>query len=85
VIGATLTPFSQAAYFTEEGETKRQAVNAWIRSAKEYDRVIDFDTAVRDPAKPRQLRAAYDSGDHLHPSDAGYQAMADSIDLSVFQ
>jgi lysophospholipase L1-like esterase len=84
VIGATLTPFAQAAYFTEEGETKRQAVNKWIRTTAEYDRVIDFDAAVRDPANPRQLQPAYDSGDHLHPNDAGYKAMADSIDLGVF-
>jgi lysophospholipase L1-like esterase len=84
VIGATLTPFAPAAYFTEEGETKRQAVNAWIRTTTDYDRVIDFDAAVRDPANPRQLQPAYDSGDHLHPTDAGYKAMADSIDLGVF-
>jgi lysophospholipase L1-like esterase len=85
VIGATLTPFGQAVYFTEEGEKKRQAVNEWIRKAREYDSVIDFDSAVRDPTNPRQLKAAYDSGDHLHPSDAGYEAMANSVDLTVFQ
>jgi lysophospholipase L1-like esterase len=85
VIGATLTPFSQAAYANEEGEKKRLAVNEWIRSAKDYDGVIDFDRAVRDPKMPAQLLPTYDSGDHLHPSDAGYQAMAASIDLSLFR
>jgi lysophospholipase L1-like esterase len=85
VIGATLTPFAQATYFTEEGETKRQTVNEWIRTTGDYDSVIDFDSAVRDPANPRQLQPAYDSGDHLHPSDAGYEAMANSVALAVFQ
>jgi lysophospholipase L1-like esterase len=84
VIGATLTPFGQAAYFTEEGEKKRQAVNEWIRGSKDYDGTIDFDRATRDPAKPTQLLPAYDSGDHLHPNDAGYKAMADSVDLTLF-
>jgi lysophospholipase L1-like esterase len=84
VIAATLTPFGQAAYFTEEGEKKRQVVNAWIRASNDYDGIIDFDRAVRDPAKPMQLLPGYDSGDHLHPNDAGYQAMADSVDLTLF-
>lgn len=83
-IAATLTPFGQAAYFTDEGEKKRQAVNEWIRASNDYDGIIDFDRAVRDSAKPIQLLPAYDSGDHLHPNDAGYQAMADSIDLTLF-
>jgi lysophospholipase L1-like esterase len=85
IIGGTLLPFGQAAYFTPEGETKRAAVNAWIRESKEFDAVIDFDRAVRDPNAPTQLLAAYDSGDHLHPSDAGYKAMADSIELKIFE
>jgi lysophospholipase L1-like esterase len=84
VIAATLTPFGQAAYFTEEGEKKRQTVNEWIRASNDYDGIIDFDRAVRDPAKPIQLLPAYDSGDHLHPNDAGYKAMADSVDLTLF-
>ncbi|HTE42033.1 MAG TPA: SGNH/GDSL hydrolase family protein [Steroidobacteraceae bacterium] len=82
---ATLMPFSQAQYYTEEGDQKRQAVNAWIRSSKEFDGVIDFDKATRDPNKPGTLLAAYDSGDHLHPNDAGYRAMAESIDLALFK
>ncbi len=85
VIGATLTPFRPAAYFSEEGEKKREAVNTWVRSSKELDGVIDFDKATRDPSNPSQFLAAYDSGDHLHPNDAGYKAMADSIDLSLFK
>ena len=85
IIGATLTPFWGAAYFTEEGEAKRQAVNEWIRSGKGYDGVIDFDKATRDPADPKKLLERYDSCDYLHPSDAGYKAMADAIDLSLFK
>ena len=84
IIVATLTLFGAATYFSEEGEVKRQAVNRWIRSTHEHDAVIDFDAATRDPLKPKQLRAAFDSGDHLHPNDAGYEAMANSIDLKVF-
>ena len=56
----------------------------WIRASKAYDAVIDFDRALRDPANPSAMRPAYDSGDHLHPNDAGYQAMADAVDLSLF-
>ena len=85
IIGATLTPFTQAAYATTEGEIKRQTVNTWIRSTKDYDGVIDFDRATRDPDHPAQFLQAYDSGDHLHPNDAGYKAMAESIDLELFR
>lgn len=88
VYGATLTPFEGTifpGYFSAEGEAKRQAVNQWIRSSRAYDAVIDFDRAVRDPAQPARLLPAYDSGDRLHPNDAGYRAMADSIDLALFR
>jgi hypothetical protein len=85
VIGATLTPFEGAAYWTPEGEAKRQALNNWIRTSKAYDEVLDFDAAVRDPANPNKSQAAFDSGDHLHPSPAGYEAMASSIDLAIFR
>ena len=85
IFGATLTPFYGAAYYTELGEAKRQAVNQWIRTGNAYDGVIDFDKATRDPADPKKFLAAYDSCDHLHPSDAGYKAMADAIDLSLFK
>ena len=70
---------------TAVGEAKRQAVNQWIRTGKAYDGVIDFDKATRDPADPKKLLELYDSCDYLHPSDAGYKAMADAIDLSQFK
>lgn len=84
IIGATLTPFQGALYFTDEGETKRQALNAFVRDSGEFDAIIDFDAAVRDPEQPARLRAEYDVGDNLHPSDAGYRAMAEAIDLRLF-
>ena len=85
--GATLTPFEGAhpGYFTPEKEVKRKAVNQWIRSANAFDGVIDFDKATRDPGHPDRFLPVYDSGDHLHPSDAGYHAMAATIDLSLFR
>jgi lysophospholipase L1-like esterase len=85
VIGATLTPFEGAFYFTPEGEKKRQALNEWIRTGGAYDGVIDFDRVLRDPASPSRIRAEYDSGDHLHPSDAGYKAMGEAVDLALFR
>jgi lysophospholipase L1-like esterase len=85
VYGATLTPFEGAAYFTKEGEAKRQAVNQWIRTSHAYDAVIDFDVATRDAASPTKFLPQYDSGDHLHPNDAGYQAMANAVDLALFK
>ena len=85
VIGATLTPFDGAAYYTQEGEVKRQALNHWIRTSKAYDAVLDFDAVLRDPKNPTKSQPAFDSGDHLHPSPAGYEAMANSIKLSIFQ
>ncbi|WP_161993533.1 SGNH/GDSL hydrolase family protein [Muricoccus nepalensis] len=85
VYGATLTPFEGAAYWTPEGEAKRQALNEWIRSSGAYDVVLDFAAATQDPARPTRMRPEYDSGDHLHPSPAGYTAMANSIDLEAFR
>ena len=84
VYGATLTPFEGAAYWTAEGETKRQALNQWIRTGGAYDEVIDFDQVTRDPAAPTKFLPAYDSGDHLHPGDAGYKAMGEAVDLKLF-
>jgi lysophospholipase L1-like esterase len=84
IYGATLTPFQGAAYWTPEGEAKRTALNDWIRTGKEYDGVVDFDAAVRDPGQPAKFLAQYQSGDNLHPNDAGYQVMANAIDLSLF-
>jgi lysophospholipase L1-like esterase len=83
IYGATLTPYEGAAYYSAEGEAKRQALNEWIRSSKAYDGVIDFDKATRDPAAPTKFLPAYDSGDHLHPGDAGYKAMGEAVDLAL--
>ena len=84
IFGATLTPFEGCFYFTPAGEAKRQAVNRWIRSGGAYDGVVDFDQVTRDPAKPTRFLPAYDSGDHLHPSDAGYRAMGEAVNLLLF-
>jgi lysophospholipase L1-like esterase len=81
VIGCTLTPFGNA---TDKAETMRQAVNAFIRTPGSFDAVVDFDQVIRDPNDQRQFRTAYNNTDKLHPNDAGYKAMADSIDLSLF-
>ena len=79
VIGGTLPP---APNYVGERENVREAVNQWIRTTRLLDGVADFDLAIRDPADPHRMLPAYDSGDHLHPGDAGYQAMADAIPLS---
>jgi lysophospholipase L1-like esterase len=89
IIGATMTPFKGATpanpgYFCDEGNANRQTLNAWIRTNGEFDGVIDFDQATRDPSDPEVYLPAYDSGDHLHPNDAGYEAMANAIDLALF-
>jgi lysophospholipase L1-like esterase len=83
VIGATLLPFKGAAYYTPAGEAKREAVNAWIRLRGAWDGVIDFDKVMRDPADPLALNPAYNSGDNLHPNDAGYQVMANAVSLGT--
>lgn len=85
VIGATLTPYKGAGYFTEKGEQIRQALNHWILTSGVFDGTIDFDKAAGDPANPLMFTPQYDSGDHLHPRDAGYAAMANSINLSLFR
>jgi lysophospholipase L1-like esterase len=76
VLGGTLLPFVGAAYQDAAGEAKRVAVNQWIRTAGAFDGVIDFDAATRDPAHRERLVAGFEIGDHLHPNDAGYAAMA---------
>jgi lysophospholipase L1-like esterase len=78
VFGATLTPFGGAFYQTTDGEAEREAVNDWIRTSGAFDGVIDFDKVTRDPQQPERFLPAYDSGDHLHPSDAGYKAMGEA-------
>jgi lysophospholipase L1-like esterase len=83
IFGATLLPYQGAGYYSPAGEAIREAVNAWIRTSGAFDGVIDFDAVMRDPANPLRLNPAYDSGDRLHPNDAGYQAMADAINLDM--
>jgi lysophospholipase L1-like esterase len=85
VICATLTPYKGAGYYTDKGEDIREALNEWILSGEAFDGVVDFDKATRDPANPKVFAAKDDSGDHLHPGDAGYADMANSIDLSLFR
>lgn len=82
IYGGTLTPMGGSFYFTEGRETVRQRINEWVRSSGAFDGVVDFDRAVRDPDNPGRLLPAFDSGDHLHLNDAGYESMARSIDLS---
>ena len=81
VLLGTVLPFKGAPFWTEESEAMRQAVNRWIRGRQDVDGVIDFDAALRNPADPLTLNPLYDSGDHLHPGNAGYAAMAAAVDL----
>jgi len=85
IYGATLSPFEGAKYYSNEKEAMREAVNRWIRTSGAFDGVIDFDAALRDPAQPKRMLPAYDSGDHLHPGDAGYEAMANAVPLGWFR
>ena len=85
VIGCTLTPYEGAGYFSEDGERIRASLNAWIRTSGAFDAVVDFEAATRDASNPKRFRAEFDPGDHLHPNDAGYQAMADAFDLKIFK
>ncbi|THD58074.1 SGNH/GDSL hydrolase family protein [Phenylobacterium sp.] len=85
IIGGTILPYGGAVYFSAAGEAERQKINAWIRTGHEFDGVIDFDAAMRDPAKPERMRAELQSGDWLHPNDSGYRVMGEAVDLSLFQ
>ncbi len=85
VIGCTLTPYEGAGYARENGEAIRSAVNDWIRKSGAFDAVVDFEAATRDPNSPKRFKPEFDPGDHLHPNDAGYKAMADIVDLSIFK
>ncbi|MEV6942822.1 SGNH/GDSL hydrolase family protein [Streptomyces sp. NPDC051172] len=85
VIGATLMPDEGNGYYTPAAEAIRQSVNRWIRAGNAFDGVIDFDRTMRDPANPTALDPAYDSGDHIHPDDAGMKAMSDAIDLRLLR
>ena len=86
VYGVTITPYAGSTYYHPGplSEADRQAVNQWIRAAGHFDAVIDFDAVVRDPQHPDQMLPADDSGDHLHPSPAGYKAMGNAIPLDLF-
>ncbi len=90
IVGATLAPFAGALpdtplddYYHPDKDVLRRQLNAWLRTDSPFDAVIDLDAALRDPANPSQMAAAYDSGDHLHPGDAGNRAMAEAVDLEV--
>lgn len=86
VIGATILPYTGSDYYHPgpASEADRETINQWIRTAGHFDAVIDFDTIMRDPRHPDRLLPAYDSGDHLHPSPAGYQVMGNAIPFSLF-
>lgn len=91
IVGATLTPFEEAfaswkplyGFHDAAKDAKREALNRWIRTSGVFDGVVDFDAVVRDPSNPRRLKPAFDSGDHLHLNDAGYEAMANAVDLKL--
>ena len=85
VIGCTLTPYEGAGYYSESGEVMRQAVNEFIRTSPDFDAFVDFDAIIRDPGNPPRFLPEFTNGDNLHPNDAGYRAMGESIDLSIFQ
>jgi len=87
ILAGTLPPFGpipeRPGYYSETSAAKREALNQWLRTSKEFDGVVDFDAALRDPKDPKSLLPAYDSGDHLDPNDDGYKAMADAVDLKL--
>jgi lysophospholipase L1-like esterase len=87
LIAGTIMPFASSAYYHPDAATEadRQAINAWLRAPGHVDSLVDFDALMRDPAHPDRLRPAYDSGDGLHPSEAGYRAMAQAIPLTLFR
>ena len=85
IYGGTLTPFEGFFFSSPEKEARRQVVNAWIRTSGAYDAVIDYDEILRDPSSPTRLLPLYDSGDHLHPNDLGYEVMGSAINLKLFK
>jgi lysophospholipase L1-like esterase len=89
IIGTTIAPSEGATlapnFYTPDKEAVRQRVNTWLRQQSQFDGLIDVDGALRDPDHPARLLPAYDSGDHLHPGDAGYAASADAVDLSLLR
>ncbi len=85
VFGATIAPYEGASYYSEEGEAVREKINHWIRTSHAFDAVLDFDAALRDPEDPKRIATPLQAGDHLHGSDAGYEAVARSINLALFR
>ncbi|WP_202414312.1 SGNH/GDSL hydrolase family protein [Duganella flavida] len=87
LIGATVTPYVGSDYYhpEPENEADRQQLNQWIRTSGVFDAVADFDAALRDPARPDRIKPVYDSGDHLHPSLAGYRALAETVPLAALR
>jgi lysophospholipase L1-like esterase len=85
ILGGTLTPFEGNIGYSPARELIRAQVNDWIRTSGAFDGVIDFDKALRDPVDPARLAPAYDSGDHIHPDDAGYKAMADAVNPALLR
>ncbi|MDQ0774297.1 lysophospholipase L1-like esterase [Streptomyces aurantiacus] len=85
IYAATLTPYGGSDAFSSEGENARRTVNAWIRTSGAFDAVLDFDAVWRDPDHPGRIRDGFHEGDHIHGNDAGYTALADSVDLSLFK
>src|SRR5581483_3115382 len=85
VLGATITQYQGVRLASDRGEAIRQAVNRWIRTKGNFDAVVDFDAAIKDPEQPARMNSKFDSGDHIHPNDAGNQAMAEAFDLNVFR
>lgn len=85
ILGATITPYAGSAYYSQAGNAQREAINRWIRTSGAFDGVLDFDAAWRDPADPTRIAAALQRGDHLHGNDAGYRALARSINLKLFR
>lgn len=84
VMGGTLMPMGGLWLHNPQTESLRQAVNRWIRTAEKFDAIVDFDAVTRDPERPERLRPDFDSGDHIHPNDAGNAVMAEAIDIAVF-
>ena len=85
IFGATILPYQGFAAWTQPGEAKRVAVNNWIKTSGDFDGVIDFASAISDPANPQRMNPKYDSGDHLHPGRAGHEAMGNAVDLALFR
>ncbi|PPA69059.1 SGNH/GDSL hydrolase family protein [Jeotgalibacillus proteolyticus] len=85
IYGGTLMPFKGSSKYSDEKEKIRVEVNEWIRTSGEFDGVIDFDEALRDPDNPERFHPDFDAGDHLHPNDKGYEKMAETVDLTMFE